>query len=285
MKQNSKNKVIAIIIFIILIGVVSVVFDNNFLVKKQVSENQIKSVAFTEKGLLVDDESSVAVMGKSATIVKGGRYRITGESRNGQLVVDTQNEDMVELYIENLQLYCEENAPIMILSSGDVAVFINGDVILSDGATALAAADRVNACFYSKSDVTLKGDGSLSVKGAYHHGISVRGDLGINIAHLEIESAANAIDTNDTVSVAGGNITLNAGGDGFNAKDKDRTDRGVIDINGGRISITAGDDGLNAFKAINVNGGDVSIECQGNVLKCDGEINVDSECIRAGGSM
>lgn len=50
----------------------------------------------------------------------------------------------------------------------------------------------------------------------------------------------------DSITIKGGNITINASGDGLKSTNSEETEKGYIDIQGGTLNITSTNDGIQA---------------------------------------
>lgn len=242
--------------------------------------NELCHVYFKASGITTDDVSKVLIDGNRATIGKSGRFIISGTGV-GQIVVDTLDTQDMEITMQNLNLTCEYDAPFLVRTSGDVVLIADGDNFLSDSSADTDDEVRVKACLYSKSDLKLIGDGSLTVDGHYHHGISVRGDMYTELEMLNVTAPANAIDVNDSIILAGGHVNLLAKGDGINAVNADDAKKGSVSIVGGTISIDAGDEGIQADTEISVKGGRTSIKSSGDLFKCDGSMDIDNDLVTA----
>ena len=282
MKENkNKNKVILLTVLLAFLFAAVMIYDSFFCVEKSAGEKEC-SIVFSDRAVMTDNEEKVAVTGKSAVIAEGGKYRISGKCAEGSLIIDTRDEDTVQLYMENLELTNTEDAPVCILSCKNTEIFISGENKLEDGSAATAAEDRKSGCLYSRKDLSLEGDGSLYINAGYHHGISVRADLDCSLTNLQVTAAANAIDVKDALFINRGNIRLEAGGDGISAKNSEDADMGRVYIKGGNIQLRAADDGISAEEDIEISGGDIYIECGDKLYNCDNNVSVAEGCVRGG---
>ena len=55
--------------------------------------------------------------GATVTITKAGSYLLQGKLENGQLIVDVEDDQKVELVFNGVDIKCSYNAPIYILSA------------------------------------------------------------------------------------------------------------------------------------------------------------------------
>lgn len=113
-----------------------------------------------------------------------------------------------------------------------------------------------DAALYSVASLTIDGAGSLSVVGNLQEGIATDGNLTINNGTINITSVDDGLNASeDNVShlqINGGNLTINAGGDGIDSN-------GSLTINGGTIfaSSQGGNGGIDADGEVLINGGEI----------------------------
>lgn len=211
-----------------------------------------------DSGILTSDEEAVHVSGSTATIVKAGHYELSGSLSDGQIIVDAGPEDEVVLELDNVNIHCEHSCPIWVKQADRVKLKLPEDSlnILSDGAfydAPAAGTSSPKACVYSRSDLTIKGKGSLTVNAAFHSGIVSTDSLYIKNGILTVNAPHYALRGNDDVTIVGGVLTLESGDDGICSS-------GYIDVQGGELSLTAGACGLRAVTGVNV-GQDSRLRC------------------------
>ena len=124
------------------------------------------------------DGSGVTVNGTIVTITSAGTYSISGASDNNQIKVDTEDEEKVVLILNGAAIAYATSAPIYVvnaektvitLASGTENYVTDGDAyVLED-----TASDEPNAAIFSNDDLTLNGDGSLTVNANYNNGIAL----------------------------------------------------------------------------------------------------------------
>jgi hypothetical protein len=108
------------------------------------------------------------------------------------------------------------------------------------------SSDEPNAAIFSKSDLSIIGAGSLTVKASYQHGILSKDELKIISGHIAVFAAGDGIRGRDFVAVRDGDITIEATGDGIQSNNDEDAQKGFVLIEGVRMDITAGEDGIRA---------------------------------------
>ena len=122
--------------------------------------------------------------------------------------------------------------------------------------------DTTGACIYAKDDLTIKGEGKLTVKGNYNNGIHTSNDLRFRGETTVIVTAKNhGLKGKELVDVEKGNITITTtSGDGIHG------DLNVV-LTGGNIKVNAGDDGIHADSALYLSGSTVNVEKAGEGME------------------
>ena len=188
------------------------------------------------------------------TITSAGVYSLKG-SLNGQIVVEAGDKADVYLELNGADITYSEDSPIKIISADSVEITAkNGSVNhINDTRAAKTAEDKSQGegAIYAKSDVVLKGSGSLIVNSTYNNGIHTTKDLKIQKMTLEVTARGNAIKGNDSISITSGTVTaISTHGDGLKTKNTDVSKKGVIrgdiSISGGTVTVYAAGDGFQA---------------------------------------
>ncbi len=207
---------------------------------------------------IVTSATGVTVSGSKVTIVASGTYKITGSLINGQLIVNTEDNETVRMILDGVNITCLTGPPVYVSKAGKVIVFIadSAENFLTDGTSYTELVDgEPNAALFSKADMTIYGNGSLTINGNYKDGISCKDGLIITSGTIIVNAADDGIRGKDYLIVHGGNITVNSGGDGLKADNTDNTSLGYINIETGTINLTSGGDALVAQNNILINGG------------------------------
>lgn len=221
-----------------------------------------------------------AVEGDGVTITAEGVYILSGTLTSGRIVVQAADTDKVQLVLNNASITSADGPAIEILSADKVFITLPDGTqnTLADSATYTLAEgeDEPNACLYSKSDLTINGQGALGVTGNYAHGINSKDDLIITGGALSVTAVNDGVRGKDGVGILGGTLAIAAGGDGIQSSGKtDDETKGWISIDGGTLSITAGCDGIQAATVLQVLGGTMSMETGGGSKNASSSGNDD----------
>ena len=226
----------------------------------------------------------VSVENGTITITSGGTYRLTGEY-SGQVKIEAAKTDTVRLVLDNAKITNSTGAAINVAGAGEAIIYTASGTAntIADGANyAAKGADDPDAAIYSTANLTLTGEGSLSVKGSYEEGIHTTGGLVIASGTLEVNAANTGIKGKDYVDITGGIVNVTAAQDGIKSTNTDDESLGFTRLSAGSVTVSAGDDGLKAPHTLEISGGTLNIEKSNEGIEAqyinilDGEVTVNS---------
>lgn len=209
--------------------------------------------------------SGVKVDGSTVTISKEGVYVLSGTLDGGQVLVDCAAEDKakVQLVLNGVNITNPTGPAIRVDQAKKVFVSLPEGTqnVLSDGADYKLddGSDEPYATVYSKDDLTIQGEGSLTVNANYRHGIVSKDDLVITGGNITVNAKEDAVRGRDCVKICGGAFDLTSGEDAVKSNNDESATAGYVSIDGGTFTINAGDDGIHAETALIINGGSVDI--------------------------
>ena len=218
------------------------------------------------------------------TITKAGNYRLSG-TYSGQVKVEAADSDMVRLILDNATITNSTGAAINVVEADEVVIYTaSGSTnTISDGSSySDTASGSPDAAIYSKSDLTLAGEGTLKVEGNYEEGIHTTDGLVIASGTLEVTAANTGIKGKDYVDILDGTVTVTATKDGIKATNDTDGNRGWVRLSGGTVNISAGDDGFKAERVLEISGGTLNITESNEGIEAqyinilDGTVNVTS---------
>ena len=226
----------------------------------------------------------VSVENGTITITSGGTYRITGEY-SGQVKIEAAKTDTVRLVLDNAKITNSTGAAINVVSAAEAIIYTAAGTTntVADEANYTATGDDdPDAAIYSTANLTLTGEGSLSVKGAYEEGIHTTGGLVIASGTLEVNAANTGIKGKDYVDITGGIVNVTAAQDGIKSTNTDDESMGFTRLSAGSVTVSAGDDGLKAPHTLEISGGTLNIEKSNEGIEAqyinilDGDVTVNS---------
>ena len=192
----------------------------------------------------------------NVVIANAGKYVVSGTLSNGSIIVDAYDSSKVFIKLAGVSVYCGNDAAFRVNQADKVFLTLaeGTDNTFESGSeySESAVSDNTGGTFFSHDDLTVNGNGSLTITAAYKHGI----------------------DCNDKLVIAGGNITINAPQDGIHANDG-------VNITGATLNVNASDDGISGGESVLIAGGVVNIaECYEGIEAVtveirDGDITIE----------
>jgi len=218
-------------------------------------------------GEITSDGDGVLIESSRVAITAAGTYRINGTLSDGQIVVDAGDEAVVRLILDDARITNTTGAAIAVMTAEKAVVILadGTENTLTDAAMYVFAEgeDEPNAALYSASDLTIGGEGSLTVYGNYNDGITSKDGLIIDAGNISVEAVDDGIRGKDYVVVNGGTLDITAGGDGIKADNEEDADRGYIVVADGIVDITVGGDAIQAETDVVITGGDIAVSAGG----------------------
>lgn len=225
----------------------------------------------------VSKSGCITVQGNVLTITKGGTYEVFGTLANGQLRIAVEKTEKVELIFAGVSITNNSSAPLYVESADKVSIELKAGTenTLTDALTYRfpAGEDKPNACLYSSEDLTIEGEGKLTVNAQYNNGIATKNDLKIKNGNITVTAANNALKGNQSVVISGGTLHLN-GADGIKS-DSQMENEGWIEFLGGNVEITCSDDGIQAVSYVLIKKeATVTVTAADKDVNCDGETDI-----------
>ncbi len=211
----------------------------------------VDSASWTEK--VIQDNSDIQIN-------RAGIYHISGNAVNSTIIIDTADDEKVQLVLENLSIrnrnkpgvYLKEADKVFITTIGTNSLAVSGDYV-PDGET------NLDAVIFSRSDLVLNGTGTLTVISAEGNGITSKDDLKITGGSLDVTAEKDGLEANDSIRIYDGNISVASQKDALHSEHDNNPQKGYIYIQGGNLEITAADDAIQGNSAVQIDGGTIQI--------------------------
>lgn len=252
-------------------------------------EEAIREIRLTGNGAEFSC-GGVSANGSVITITAPGEYLLTGTLENGCVIVDTgAAKEKVNITLSGVDIVCPDGPAISVERADKVKL------ILADGTENVVTSGtedmmesfqddetRSGAAIDSDDDLTLKGNGSLTVKGYINSGITCKDDLKITGGSISVLAANNGLKGAKSIEVSDGTITITCGNDGLKTTSL-AAGKGNVLLSGGTITVTSGGNGISASADINVNDGKVTIISEKKPVKAGGTIAANNGTITQNG--
>ena len=237
----------------------------HFIITKSTNadDSGVTLISFNGDTISVNGSGAV-VEGSHVVITSAGAYNLEGTLNDGQVIVDTEDAEDVNLYLNGVNINCSTSAPIFIKKTEHAVIVLSAgsENSITDASTYVfddPEEDEPDAALFSKSDLTIKGSGTLTVNANYNDAVKSKDGLDITGGTLKITSVDDGIIGKDYISIQDGYITVNAKGDGLKSTNDEDSEKGYITINNGVFNITSGADAIQAETNINIASGSFTL--------------------------
>ncbi len=243
-------------------------------------ESTATKVKLNDKNIEVSGDGASAKEGV-LTIHDKGTYVITGTLKEGQIIVDAEDSDKVQIVLNGVTITCSFNAPVYVKNADKVFLTLhsNTENTLIDGTEYTQIDDnKVDGVIFSTADLTINGEGTLTINGNYKHGIASKDDLVIAGGTFHITAVKDALNGKDCVKIKEGIFYLTVkDGNGIQSKNDDDTTKGYVYIGGGVINIENSQEGIEGT-AIVIDDGIINIIAQDDGLNASsGEATTEAD--------
>lgn len=215
--------------------------------------------------------SGYEIDGTAVSITEAGTYVLSGACADGSVTVKKEVTG-VTLVLDGLDLTSTTTSPITINKSAEATLLAaaGSENTVADSADANdeSAAIKVK----TGGTLTLGGTGSLTVDGNYKNGIKGAAQSSITVDELvlTIDAVDDGLSCDDALTILGGTLEINAGGDTVKASpdvddetEPDTVSKGDITISGGTLTLVSAADGVQADGDLNISGGTFDITANG----------------------
>ncbi|WP_423818024.1 carbohydrate-binding domain-containing protein [Salinimicrobium sp. TIG7-5_MAKvit] len=223
---------------------------------------------------ITTSDDVVTIDGTTATLTAAATYRVTGDLEDGQLIVDTENNDAVQILLNGVEINNKSGSAFNIINAEKtIIIVLDGTTnYLADASYYLDSGDtESDAALYSNDDLTIYGGGTLVVQGNSNEAIKSNAGLILKEANIEVTSIENGIEAKDFLLVKDGSYKISAGGDAFKSSNDAITSVGYITIESGNFIIISGEDGLQAESKLSIAGANLNITSGGGSSALLGE--------------
>lgn len=229
------------------------------------AEDGAVCVQFRDGGAQIDGTGAVWE-GNTLTIAKEGVYILSGTLENGQILIDADKEEKVQLVLDNLSAASDSSAAIYVRKADKVFVTLpmgTENQLTHTGDYQAVDDNNIDAVIFSKSDLTLNGSGSLIVCGDQGQGIVCKDDLVIAGGSYTVTTGDHAITGKDSLSISDGSFHILSGGDGLRSTNDQEEGKGTVYIRSGSFQVESAGDGIYAAGDMQIESGSFQLTCGG----------------------
>lgn len=230
---------------------------------KEVGYEETESVAISlADGGSACESDAVSITENTVTIKEEGTYVLSGSLSDGMVIVEAEGTDKIQLVLNDVSISNSQSAALYIKSADKVFVTtVSGteNSLEHNGTYTAIDENNIDAAVFSKSDLTLNGEGTLTVTAEEGHGIVSKDDLILTSGTYVITSASHGISGKDSVRIANGSYTIVSGKDGIQAENTEDSSLGFVYLAGGTFDISSQQDGISASSWLQAEDGTYTI--------------------------
>jgi len=231
--------------------------------------------------------------GTDVSITAAGTYVFSGDCDDGSITVK-KGVTGVTIVLNGLTLTNDDSAAITLNKTAEASL------IAAAGTTNTVAdtegSNDENAAVKVKSGAALAigGTGTLTVDGNAKNGIKGAADAVISVDEvaLTIEAENDGLSCDDELTIAGGTLSITAGGDAVKAspdtgdtENPDTTSLGNVTISGGTLTLNAIGDGIQADGDLTISGGTFHVKTNGGHTTALTDDSASCKGFKAGGAL
>lgn len=255
---------------------------------KEVGYDETNSISITlsENGITSSDQGTL-IEENVVTISEAGTYILTGELSKGQVMVDADEKDTIQIVLKDVTLSNDSSAAIYVKQANKVIL------TLAEGSTnSLSVTDEfvaiddnsIDAVVFSKDNITLNGDGLLSITSKTGNAITSKGDLIVTSGNYKIDAKNHGIEGKDSVRIANGEFEITSENDGIHSENKEDTSLGFVYIAEGTFNIVSTTDAIDGSAYISIENGSFDLTTNGGSENAAEKTNNDRSFSFDGGS-
>lgn len=250
-------------------------------------ESSAVTVAFSSSGATASSDS-VTVSGSKVTLKDEGTYIITGTTADGQIIVDSDSKTKIQIVLKNASITCKSSAALYVKQADKVFVTTAKDsenTLASTGEYVQTDDNNVDAAVFSKDDITLNGEGKLTVSSEKGHGIVSKDDLKLTSGEYTVTAASHALSGKDSIRIASGTYNLTSVKDGLHAENTDDTSKGFVYIADGNFTVNCKGDGIDAGTTAQIENGTFNITSSSGSSSSSATDSASVKGIKAAGDL
>lgn len=213
--------------------------------------------------------------GRQLTIREEGAYVITGKMNYGSIVISLYEDETVHLILDNAELTSLQGPAIYVEKAAKAIITAKEGTenVLSDGVT---NGKEQKACVFSNCDLTLNGNGRLSVYGYHADAVRSKDQLKIVDANFYAKAKENGIRGNDGVILIDSSTEVECEGTGIFAN----SDKDMVVVKGGSLKVIAGENAVSASQYVSIVEAQTDLYSVFKTVQCQGIQEFDEEMIK-----
>lgn len=219
------------------------------------------NITLSDSGISSDSDS-VSVSDGKILLKEEATYIFSGTLSDGSIIVDAPDTAKLQIVLSDTAVTSKSFAALYVLSCDKVFLTLNENTensLINGGEFTQIDENNVDGAVFSKQDLTINGNGKLTVSSPSAHSVVCKDDLVITGGDIVLESAFHGMDVNDSVRIKDSSLLIEAGKDGIHCENEDNAEKGFIFIESGKFDINSEGDGISAGTTMEILGGEFNI--------------------------
>ncbi|OUM64532.1 Non-catalytic module family DOC2 [Piromyces sp. E2] len=194
------------------------------------------------------------------TITAAGTYIVQGSLR-GQFRIEASKNDFIHLILNNTTITNNNGPAIYGVNADKITITLIGNNKLIDSTKYTSVNEKVDACLFINSNLSINGSGSLNVTSKYANAIHCKKDLKLISGKITVPTATQkGIKAKNSICVMNATVDINSTDTSIKVTRNDNTEKGYIVIDDGNITISTNKKGIQAQTHLTINGGYINIK-------------------------
>lgn len=198
--------------------------------------------------------TEVTLSNDGLKITEGGTYILTGSTTAG---ITVETDANVRIILAGVEISSSDTAAINVISADNVELELQYGTTNTVKDTSNHTDTNIEGAIHVEADLTITGNGSLTVEGNFQDGIVSTDDLVIDAGNITVTAVDDGFKAETALTIDGGTITVSESAEALDGTN--------ITINGGTLDVYGSDDAINAASTtssdifIKVTGGDLKV--------------------------
>lgn len=227
-------------------------------------------------------EVDLDACGKEGVLLtQAGDIWLSGSLEGGQVIVDVDEDELVHLYLAGVSISSGQGPAILVEEASKVIVTLVSETenMLADSPD-YTDYEESRACFYSVSDLTINGAGTLRIYGYHEDGIRSRDRIRLLGGQIEVQSKGDGVRGNDGILIADTRLDIQSEQNGLRTANQGADGRGTVEIRGGDLSVIAGKNGIYAASDLYMRDCTYSIRSVEEMMRTEGLTHIADSYLR-----
>ena len=207
----------------------------------------------------------------------GGTYLLSGDY--GRTVEIDARDEIVHLILDGANVRTYDGPAILVRSAAKVIITAKEGTESTLADCPYYSEKNIYAAVFSYADVTINGNGMLSISGFAKDAVHTKGFFKVLDTDVRLKAKRTAINSDDGMLLMASFITAEAEKTGLKSGIHNRADKGSIYILGGDNTVIAGNTGIYSGRDIYASGCSLSINAVVSDIVTQGEQYIEDGCL------